>query len=142
MSASDDLLWRHRRNHARFEEDHAPDWPAGVHALSHEGLLLLGLDANGQLHWDGKPVEVTSIVLSTQHSDKKQKSKDIRAIVEPYILEVLPEGWITKNTEWHVNPTGTFVIGGPDGTLKDLPWRTSRRTALASALGGGVHNVA
>jgi S-adenosylmethionine synthetase len=75
-------------------------------------------DAKSQItlrYADGKPVEVTSIVLSTQHSDKKQKSKDIRAIVEPYILEVLPEGWVTKKTEWHVNPTGTFVIGGPDG---------------------------
>ena len=75
-------------------------------------------DAKSQItlrYVDGKPVEVTSIVLSTQHSDKKQKSKDIRAIVEPYILDVLPEGWVTKKTEWHVNPTGTFVIGGPDG---------------------------
>jgi S-adenosylmethionine synthetase len=75
-------------------------------------------DAKSQItlrYADGKPVEVTSIVLSTQHSDKKQKSKDIRAIVEPYILEVLPDGWVSKKTEWHVNPTGTFVIGGPDG---------------------------
>ncbi len=39
----------------------------------------------------------------------------MRAIVEPYIREVLPEGWITDETEWHVNPTGKFVIGGPDG---------------------------
>jgi S-adenosylmethionine synthetase len=75
-------------------------------------------DAKSQItlrYANGKPVEVTSIVLSTQHESKKQKSKDIRKIVEPYILEVLPEGWITKKTEWHVNPTGTFVIGGPDG---------------------------
>ena len=75
-------------------------------------------DAKSQLtlrYANGKPVEVTSIVLSTQHESKKQKSKDIRKIVEPYIREVLPEGWITKKTEWHVNPTGTFVIGGPDG---------------------------
>ena len=75
-------------------------------------------DAKSQIslrYAGGKPVEVTSIVLSTQHASKKQKSKDIRAIVEPYILAVLPEGWVTKNTEWHVNPTGTFVIGGPDG---------------------------
>ena len=75
-------------------------------------------DAKSQItlrYEDGKPVEVTSIVLSTQHASKKQKSKDIRAIVEPYILDVLPEGWVTKKTEWHVNPTGTFVIGGPDG---------------------------
>ena len=58
---------------------------------------------------------MTSIVLSTQHASKRQTSKVIRSIVEPYIREVLPEGWITEQTEWHVNPTGTFVIGGPDG---------------------------
>ena len=63
----------------------------------------------------GKPVEVTSIVLSTQHADESQSSADIRAIVEPYIREVLPDGWLTDGTEWWVNPTGTFVIGGPDG---------------------------
>ncbi len=63
----------------------------------------------------GKPVEVTSIVLSTQHELESQTSADIRAIVEPYIREVLPDGLITANTEWWVNPTGTFVIGGPDG---------------------------
>ena len=75
-------------------------------------------DAKSQLslrYENGKPVEVTSIVLSTQHEHKKQTSADIRAIVEPYIREVLPSGWITEKTEWWVNPTGTFVIGGPDG---------------------------
>jgi S-adenosylmethionine synthetase len=75
-------------------------------------------DAKSQIslrYVDGKPVEVTSIVLSTQHEYKKQTSQDIRAIVEPYIREVLPADWITPNTEWWVNPTGTFVIGGPDG---------------------------
>ncbi|MEH6774866.1 MAG: methionine adenosyltransferase [Cereibacter changlensis] len=75
-------------------------------------------DAKSQLslrYVNGKPVEVTSIVLSTQHSDAGQTSADIRAIVEPYIREVLPEGWLTEATEWWVNPTGTFVIGGPDG---------------------------
>jgi S-adenosylmethionine synthetase len=75
-------------------------------------------DAKSQLsvrYADGKPVEVTSIVLSTQHAHESQTSADIRAIVEPYIREVLPAGWITAATEWHVNPTGTFVIGGPDG---------------------------
>ena len=78
----------------------------------------LGPDAKSQLslrYEDGKPVEVTSIVLSTQHTSKRQTSKVIRGIVEPHIRAVLPEGWITKKTEWHVNPTGTFVIGGPDG---------------------------
>ncbi|SFS01907.1 methionine adenosyltransferase [Yoonia litorea] len=75
-------------------------------------------DAKSQIslrYENGQPVEATSIVLSTQHADESQTSADIRAIVEPYILEVLPEGLITQNTEWWVNPTGTFVIGGPDG---------------------------
>ncbi len=79
---------------------------------------LLRPDAKSQLsvrYEDGKPVEVTSLVLSTQHADASQTSDDIRAIVEPYIREVLPAGWLTEATEWHVNPTGTFVIGGPDG---------------------------
>ncbi len=78
----------------------------------------LGPDAKSQLslrYVDGKPVEVTSIVLSHQHTGKKQSSADIRAIVEPYIREILPEDWLTAATIWHVNPTGTFVIGGPDG---------------------------
>jgi len=75
-------------------------------------------DAKSQLsvrYEDGKPVEVTSIVLSTQHESIDQTSDDIRAIVEPYIREVLPKSWISPKTEWHVNPTGSFVIGGPDG---------------------------
>ncbi|TGD44121.1 methionine adenosyltransferase [Pseudotabrizicola sediminis] len=78
----------------------------------------LGPDAKSQLslrYEDGKPVEVTSIVLSTQHALESQTSADIRAIVEPYIREVLPDGWLTEATKWHVNPTGIFVIGGPDG---------------------------
>ncbi|WP_108860957.1 methionine adenosyltransferase [Ruegeria sp. Alg231-54] len=78
----------------------------------------LGPDAKSQLsvvYRDGKPVGVSSIVLSTQHLDEALSSADIRAIVEPYIRETLPEGWLSDETEWHVNPTGKFVIGGPDG---------------------------
>ncbi len=78
----------------------------------------LGPDAKSQLsvtYRDGKPVGVSSLVLSTQHLDESLSSEDIRAIVAPYFHEVLPEGWLTDATEWHVNPTGKFVIGGPDG---------------------------
>ena len=78
----------------------------------------LGPDAKSQLsvsYENGKPVGVTSIVLSTQHLDEAMGSDDIRLMVEPYIRETLPEGWISEDTEWHVNPTGKFVIGGPDG---------------------------
>ena len=64
---------------------------------------------------DGKPVEVTLDRAVHPARLESQTSADIRAIVEPYIREVLPDGWLTEKTEWHVNPTGTFVIGGPDG---------------------------
>ena len=78
----------------------------------------LGPDAKSQLsvrYENGKPVGVTSIVLSTQHLDEAMTSDDVRLVVEPYIRDTLPEGWITADTAWHVNPTGKFVIGGPDG---------------------------
>jgi len=79
---------------------------------------VLGPDAKSQVtvrYEGGKPVEVTQVVLSTQHLDPDLSSSDVRAIVEPYIRQALPEGWITPATVWHVNPTGKFVIGGPDG---------------------------
>ena len=78
----------------------------------------LGPDAKSQLtvrYENGVPVGVSSIVLSTQHLDPAMSSADVRVVVEPYIREVLPEGWIDGDTVWHVNPTGKFVIGGPDG---------------------------
>ena len=59
-------------------------------------------------------MRATSIVLSTQHKAGYSPA-DIHALVEPYIRAVLPESFITPETEWHVNPTGNFVIGGPDG---------------------------
>ncbi|MEL0034656.1 MAG: methionine adenosyltransferase [Paracoccaceae bacterium] len=78
----------------------------------------LGPDAKSQLsvkYQDGIPTGVTSIVLSTQHLDEKMTSADVRSVVEPYIREILPGSWISNETQWHVNPTGKFVIGGPDG---------------------------
>jgi S-adenosylmethionine synthetase len=78
----------------------------------------LGPDAKSQVtvrYENGKPVGVTQIVLSTQHLDETLTSADVRKIVEPIVREALPEGWIDEETVWHVNPTGKFVVGGPDG---------------------------
>ncbi len=78
----------------------------------------LGPDAKSQIslrYAGGKPVEVSSLVLSTQHLDEDMTSADVREMVEPFIREVLPGDWLTADTVWHVNPTGRFVIGGPDG---------------------------
>jgi S-adenosylmethionine synthetase len=78
----------------------------------------LGPDAKSQVtvrYEDGKPVGVTQVVVSTQHVDASLSSSDVRRIVEPVVRATLPEGWITDETVWHVNPTGKFVIGGPDG---------------------------
>ena len=74
-------------------------------------------DAKSQvtlLYENGRPVRATSIVLSTQHKDGLTPA-DVHRIVEPYIRGVLPDGFVSDETEWHVNPTGNFVIGGPDG---------------------------
>ena len=78
----------------------------------------LGPDSKSQVtvaYEDGVPKKVDAIVLSTQHLDETLTSDDIRALVAPYVREALPEGWITNETAWHVNPTGKFVTGGPDG---------------------------
>ncbi len=78
----------------------------------------LGPDSKSQVtvqYEHGKPVGVTQIVLSTQHLDESLSSTDVRAIVEPTIRSVLPKSWVSDQTIWHVNPTGKFVIGGPDG---------------------------
>jgi len=78
----------------------------------------LGPDAKSQItvrYQDGKPVDVTSIVLSTQHLDASWDSNKVRTVVEPYIKEALGDLPIAADCAWHVNPTGAFVIGGPDG---------------------------
>jgi S-adenosylmethionine synthetase len=79
---------------------------------------LLGPDAKSQVtveYRDGKPVRAHTIVVSTQHTDPSMESSDVRQVVQPYVLKALPEGFIDADTVWHVNPTGRFVIGGPDG---------------------------
>jgi S-adenosylmethionine synthetase len=78
----------------------------------------LGPDAKSQVtmrYENGRPVEATQIVLSTQHLDESMTSEDVRAIIEPYVRDALPKEWINGHTTWHVNPTGAFVVGGPDG---------------------------
>ena len=84
---------------------------------------LLGPDAKSQVtlrYVGGKPVGATAIVVSTQHAatDKKGReldSDDVKKIVRPYVLETLPAGWMCDEAHFYVNPTGRFVIGGPDG---------------------------
>jgi S-adenosylmethionine synthetase len=77
----------------------------------------LGPDAKSQVtlqYENGKPVRATSVVVSTQH-DASVDQDEIREIVRPHVLKVLPEGWMCGEEHFYVNPTGRFVIGGPDG---------------------------
>ncbi len=78
----------------------------------------LGPDAKSQVtvrYQNGKPVEATQIVVSHQHLVESLTSEDVKALVRPYVEAALPPGWINANTVWHINPTGKFFIGGPDG---------------------------
>ena len=77
----------------------------------------LAPDAKSQVtleYVDGKPVRATSVVVSTQHSADVDQDK-VREIVRPHVMNVLPQGWMCPEEEFYVNPTGRFVIGGPDG---------------------------
>ena len=77
----------------------------------------LGPDAKSQvtlLYEDGRPVKATSIVVSTQHAEKLSQD-EVREIVRPHVVNTLPQGWMCPEDEFYVNPTGRFVIGGPDG---------------------------
>ena len=77
----------------------------------------LGPDAKSQIsleYRDGKPVRATTVVVSTQHSATIDQDQ-VREIVRPHVLDVLPDGWMCDEEHFYVNPTGRFVIGGPDG---------------------------
>ena len=81
-------------------------------------VLRLGPDSKSQVtvrYEDGKPAEVTSIVVSTQHMDRDWDSAKVRQVVEPYVREALGDLPIAADCNWYINPTGAFVIGGPDG---------------------------
>ena len=78
----------------------------------------LGPDAKSQVtvrYENGKPVAATQIVVSHQHIDEHLTQAEIAAIIKPYATSALPKGWVTDETVWHINPTGKFFIGGPDG---------------------------
>lgn len=91
---------------------------ADLAAARHDGRAAgLGPDSKSQVtvrYQNGAPVGAESIVLSTQH-DEAMSSADVEALVRPYITDALPDGWISNETEFHINPTGRFVIGGPEG---------------------------
>jgi S-adenosylmethionine synthetase len=77
----------------------------------------LGPDSKSQVslaYENGKPVRATSVVVSTQH-DEGLSQDDVRQLVRPFVENVLPDGWMCPEEAFYVNPTGTFVIGGPDG---------------------------
>ena len=79
---------------------------------------VLGPDSKSQVtvrYENGKPVAATQIVVSHQHLVESMTSAQVRELVEPYVRKALPSGWIGKDTVWHINPTGKFYIGGPDG---------------------------
>ena len=85
--------------------------------VRHGGETRLEPDAKSQVtiqYEDGVPVRATSIVLSTQHAPGLTQA-EVAAIVKPHILDVLPAGFTDDTTVWHINPTGIFEIGGPDG---------------------------
>jgi S-adenosylmethionine synthetase len=85
----------------------------------HAGIeKVLGPDSKSQVtvqYENGKPVGVREIVVSHQHLVEDMTSNQVRDCVEPYVRKALPDGWISDKTIWHINPTGKFFIGGPDG---------------------------
>ena len=84
----------------------------------HTGALPhLGPDSKSQVtleYRDGRPIRATSVVVSTQHSEEVSQD-EVREMVRPHVLSVLPEGWMCPEADFYVNPTGRFVIGGPHG---------------------------
>ena len=84
----------------------------------HSGRIpQFGPDAKSQVtlqYENGKPVRATSVVVSTQHTEDVDQAK-VRELVRPIVESVLPDGWMCPEEEFYVNPTGQFIIGGPDG---------------------------
>ena len=88
-----------------------------LRALRLDGSVKLQPDAKSQVtlaYQDGKPVRATSVVVSTQH-DESARQSDIRDAVRRVVRSALPDGWMCEDEQLYVNPTGVFVVGGPDG---------------------------
>ncbi|MBX7458966.1 methionine adenosyltransferase [Qipengyuania sp. 1NDH17] len=116
-----------------FACDETPDLMPATLDYSHKILERLAADrksgaapflepdAKSQLslrYEDGKPVACTAIVVSTQHAKgyhEGEKEAELKAYVKGVVTDILPDGWVSDATEWHINPTGAFEIGGPDG---------------------------
>ncbi len=116
-----------------FACDETPDLMPATLDYSHKILERLAADrksgaapflepdAKSQLslrYENGKPVACTAIVVSTQHGKgyhEGDKEAELKAYVQKVVTEILPDGWISDDTAWHINPTGAFEIGGPDG---------------------------
>jgi S-adenosylmethionine synthetase len=99
------IFYAHAILRSLSEARHAGDTP------------LLGPDSKSQVtlqYVNGKPVRATKIVVSIQHSDQID-TEEVRDLVRPYVLQTLPVGWMCEEESFLVNPTGRFVIGGPDG---------------------------
>src|SRR6058998_2520346 len=105
----------------------------------HSGVeKVLGPDSKSQVtvqYENGKPVGVREIVVSHQHLVEDMTSGQVRERVEPYVRQALPEGWINGKTIWHINPTGKFYIGGPDGDAG----RTGRKIIVDTYGGAAPH---
>ena len=98
------LQWSHNILHRLAQARHA-----GEHRLEPDAKSQVTV-----LYENGLPSRILKILVSHQHQDGLTPA-DVEAIIKPYALEVLPDGMVTDETEWLVNPTGNFVIGGPDG---------------------------
>ena len=116
-----------------FACDETPDLMPATLDYSHKILEQLAADrksgtapflepdAKSQVtlrYENGKPVACTAVVVSTQHGKgyhEGEKEAELKSYVKKVVGDIMPEGWLTDDTEWHINPTGAFEIGGPDG---------------------------
>ena len=116
-----------------FACDETPDLMPATLDYSHKILERLAADrksgtapflepdAKSQVtlrYENGKPVACTAVVVSTQHGKgyhEGEKEAELKAYVKKVVGDIMPDGWLTDDTEWHINPTGAFEIGGPDG---------------------------